>query len=240
VTSSSYRYQSFSNRPLFGTSGPLKSDVYQGYVGDCYFVATLSAIAKTDPADIRKSITELGDGTYAVQFHRGTKSVYVRVDADLPTSSGTLAYARLGSNGSLWVALMEKAFTYFRYGDGKYASISGGWMSEAFAAMGATSSTLSGFTNGTSMLRAVQSLLSQGKAVTYAVFNAGSAPLISQHAYTVDGVIYNSSGVPVSLRLRNPWGFDGAGHDSNTADGYVTVTAAQAYSALWAIQSAVV
>jgi hypothetical protein len=67
-----------------------------------------------------------------------------------------------------------------------------------------------------------------GKAVTYATSTiTGGAPLVGYHAYTVDAVIYDSNGVATSIRLRNPWGVDGAGSDGAN-DGYVTLTASQA------------
>jgi hypothetical protein len=46
--------------------------------------------------------------------------------------------------------------------------------------------------------------------------------------------------MPVSVTLRNPWGYDGAGNDSDPSDGYVTVTAAQANTSFSAVMSAYV
>ena len=86
----------FAANPLFSTAGPSRDDIDQGSVGDCYFVAALSAIAGTNPDVIRQTVADLGDGTYAVNFHGvfGT-GVYVRVDADLWAGSGTLVRHRL-------------------------------------------------------------------------------------------------------------------------------------------------
>ena len=47
-------YENFSDHPLFATTGPSENDIQQGDVGDCYFLATLSAVAKTDANRIRK------------------------------------------------------------------------------------------------------------------------------------------------------------------------------------------
>jgi hypothetical protein len=44
----------------------------------------------------------------------------------------------------------------------------------------------------------------------------------------------------ISVTVRNPWGFDGAGEDDNYWDGYVTLTGDQALSAFWSVQSAYV
>src|SRR5688572_11579109 len=77
--------RNFSTQPLFAPTGPTQDDVDQGSLGDCYFLAPLAAIAKTNPDRIRQSVVELGDRTYAVRFHSGGTEQYVRVDADLPT-----------------------------------------------------------------------------------------------------------------------------------------------------------
>jgi hypothetical protein len=89
-------YQSFRNNRLFAPAGPAETDVNQGSVGDCYFVATLSATARANPNRIRQMAVDLGDGTCAVQFFRNNQAHFVRVDGDLPALSGSPAYAGLG------------------------------------------------------------------------------------------------------------------------------------------------
>ena len=44
----------------------------------------------------------------------------------------------------------------------------------------------------------------------------------------VEEVLKDVKGMPVALRLRNPWGNDGVGWDGIN-DGYVTLTAKQAH-----------
>ena len=232
-------YRDFANDPLFGPTGPSPDDVAQGAVGDCFYLAVLSAVAKTDPAKIRQSILDMGDGTYLVQFVRGGSKVFVRVDAQLPVwPDGTPAYAGLGQGQSLWVAIMEKAYAIFHGPGASYASIDGGWMDEAFASMGANPADLYGAANGAGLLSQIQSDLLAGQAVTYGTNVAVSgSSLLDQHAYEVVHVNLDSQGNPVSMLLRNPWGVDGAGNDG-TNDGYVTVTAQQAYDSLMGVVSA--
>ena len=58
---------------------------------------------------------------------------------------------------------------------------------------------------------------------------AEGSNLAGYHAYAVDGVVTNASGVPTHLRLRNPWAVDGySGTTDGANDGYVTITAQQA------------
>jgi hypothetical protein len=117
----------FSDHPLFAASGPSKDDIFQGSVGDCYFMARLTAFASAEPEFIRKSVAPLGDGSYAVRFVRNGQEDYVRVDSDLwASAAGTPKYAKVGQEGALWVPVIEKAFAIARRDKASYPSISGG------------------------------------------------------------------------------------------------------------------
>src|SRR5205823_1145334 len=88
-------------------------------------------LAKTNPDRVRQLAADLGDGTYVVNLHDAQgHSVFVRVDADLWTAgsgpNSTPTYARLGPQHCLWVALVEKAWAFYRNEVGAYASIHGG------------------------------------------------------------------------------------------------------------------
>lgn len=242
LTSSTFKYRSFSDRALFAADGPSDDDISQGQVGDCYFLATISSIAKINPELIRQSIVDLGDGTFAVQFAKNGVKQYVRVDNDLPTyswSTTTLAYASWGEEGSMWAPLMEKAFAYFRKGQNTYASISSGLMSEVYNAFGTTSTNLFASSyNANSYASAIKDLLDAGKSVTAACYvNPAGANMVTGHAYTVDSVIDNGDGT-YSVRVRNPWGVDAYSSTDGANDGYVTLTAAQAFVGISLIQAA--
>jgi hypothetical protein len=108
-------YHNFAGTPLFAGGGPQPQDVVQGGAADCYFMAELAALAKNDPARIRQSIFDMGNGTYGVDLSAAGKDQYVLVNAELPVnSSGAPIDAGLGPRGDLWVALMEKAWTFAR------------------------------------------------------------------------------------------------------------------------------
>jgi len=233
VLADGWSYAPTYGAPLFATGGPKLQDVQQGYVGDCYFLATIGAVAKADPNFIRNHVADLGDGTYAVQFQRAGKPVYVRVDGDMPMLEGDLAAgAAPADEDAVWVGVMEKAYAYFRDGDGTYASIEGGFPSEVFADLG--------FVPTPAALSAESDLLTMAlqdqNAGRVAVFGTGDvpagSPLIEFHAYTVDQVLVDDTGTPYALRLRNPWGSDGGEKDTDGVDdGYITVTAAEAFAA---------
>jgi hypothetical protein len=239
VSSASYTYRNFATDPLFGPSGPAENDVVQGQAGDCWFLATLSSVAKIDPNRIRQSIVDLGDGTYAVQFGTTTKT-FVRVDADLAGASWGLGYAKLGAGNSLWVALMEKALVSYRYtySAAKYTNIDGGWMSEAYAALGVNSSSIFA-SSATDWFNQISSALSAGQSVTFATLTSTQGNLVGSHAYTIDHVGYDASG-NAYLVLRNPWGMDGYSTTDGVNDGYVTVSLMTAYNSTSGVSRAMV
>ncbi|HEY7115360.1 MAG TPA: C2 family cysteine protease [Tepidisphaeraceae bacterium] len=228
-------YQNFSNRPLFSTSGPIKDDIDQNGLGDCYFLAGLGSVAKADADRIRQHITELGDGTYAVQFG----STFIRVDGDLPTDgSGNLVYAGLGTGGSVWTAIMEKAFAFYRHNDGDYHSIENGWMDEAYSAMGASTSSqdvdwwYKAWHNANDLWNYVSGELGAGKAVTIGT-NGDATALVGSHAYMVDHVYTDGWGTR-HVVVRNPWGWAG------NPGAYVDITAQQLFDNISKVQSAYV
>lgn len=228
ITSDATTWANFSSDPLFPAGGPSENDIEQGTIGDCYFLSTLSSLAKVAPNVIRQSVVDLGDGTYAVRFQNDGASTYVRVDARLPLywAGSEPAYARLGQQNSLWVAIMEKAFADYRTPQtSSYAAINGGAMSEAYNDLGCSSSDDWTFANSTALAQYIQQQLKNGMSVTYAT-KTDTAQLIGDHAYTVDSVQIDGSGNVTGITLRNPWGPQ-AGNG-----GYVTVTPDQLFADL--------
>jgi hypothetical protein len=225
-------YRAFTNNPLFSTAGPRMEDIRQGGLGDCYAMAGLSAIARDSPQAIRHDVVDFGDGTYGVRLGNS----FYRVDNDLPVNIGgtTPAYAGLGLQGSLWVALVEKAFAHYRRGANSYASIEFGWSVEinrAFRSTSAGEKSIQSYGNATALANDIATRAGSGQAVTIGFTSGGGAPLVMSHQYTVASVQRNSSGTVISITLRNPWGVDGGGSaDSNPNDGLVTVTPAQLYA----------
>jgi hypothetical protein len=216
-------YSNFSANPLF-VNGPKFSDIHQGMNGDCYFLASLGALAQNEPQDIVQAIAPLGDGTYAVRFFRNGQAVYLRIDADLPVNGGSLVYAHAGSQGQLWAPLMEKAYAFFRSGQNSYASLWGGWMSDVFqdvANSGSNTLWLSPSSSLTNLASFLTAQLQAGHAVTAGSDSNSTGPIIGNHAYMVQSVTTTSQGTFVTV--YNPWGVDGVNYDSNPGDGLLTL-----------------
>ncbi len=226
VTNKSITYKSFSTSPLFSDTGPSINDVSQGELGDCYLLATLSSVAKTDATLIRNDVINNNDGTYSVTFGH---SAAIKVSSDLPVlANGQLAYAQLGAQNSIWVAIVEKAYAEFKNPKANsYKTINGGWMGDVFTAFGLANQSTYTTTNAASLMTTLATDLKAQDFTTFATTNKlqKNSPLIAGHAYEVDAVNTDTKGNAVSVTLRNPWG--------NEIDngGYVTVTAAQAYAA---------
>lgn len=216
-------YSNFSGSPLF-VNGPQFSDIHQGANGDCYFLASLGALAQNESQDIAQAITPLGDGTYAVRFYRNGQAVYLRIDADLPVNGSSLCYAHAGLQGQIWAPLMEKAYAFFRYGQNSYASLWGGWMSDVFKDVvnsGTNTAWISSSSSLTNLAAFLTGQLQSGHAVTAASYTAGSGPIVGDHAYMVQSVTTTNQGTFVTV--YNPWGVDGVSYDSNYSDGLLTL-----------------
>jgi len=215
-------YSDYSSRLLF-VDGPQYNDIRQGAVGDCYFLASLASLADTDPGIIRQMIAPMGDGTYAVRYYRNGQPVYLRVDAELPGTATSLRYAKLTPDGELWVALAEKAYAQFRYGENSYASISGGWMDAVYREVTGSATTRL-WPSVSNVASAMASHLAAGHALTLASTTNPPGPIVGLHAYMVKSVETDAGGTCVTV--YNPWGFDGKSYDSNSGDGLLRLTLA--------------
>jgi hypothetical protein len=217
----------FSNHPLFASQGPTLEDIDQNAIPDCWMMSALGAVANHCPDDIRKAVTELGDGTYAVHFHRNGSDVFYRVDGDLLVNpDGSLLNAGPGLEGSTWVPIVEKAYAFFRHDDGThstsatgyradvgwYSSLGYGDSKDAGHALGlaADDHWMNGFASKADYVsQLVNFIETPGNTLTiYGPAKASTwspaGPTSFAHAFTVEGVVY-TNGVATGLRLRNPY-----------------------------------
>jgi hypothetical protein len=227
-----YGYRAFAGNPLFAKSGPSLADIRQGQLGDCYYLAGLGAIANDTPMTLRQNIVDFNDGTYGVRLGNS----FYRVDNDLPVRTGSTqaAFAALGRENSMWVAVAEKAFAHYRRGQNSYASIEAGIMEETNRAFGATSSGTQSFAsygNARALINDLYNRWNTYQSVTVGFFSGPSnGPLVLGHAYTVVSFVRDAVETVTGVVVRNPWGVDGGSQtDSNPYDGLVTLTAAQLF-----------
>ncbi len=212
LTSSGLSYQTVVGNLFNGT--PSRNDGKQGQLGDCYFIAALSAIADRSPDAVRNLFIDNSDGTYSVRFYaQAGQADYVTVNRRLPTNSGgRLEYSGYGFSiastaTTVWIALAEKAYAQWnetgnegRDGTNRYSAIEGGWMSNVNAqVLGYNSSN---YAFSTTPKASLVSAIAAGRSVTLGTKSGVGDGLVGSHAYTVSG--YNE--VTDTFTLYNPWG----------------------------------
>jgi hypothetical protein len=128
------------------------NDVNQGSIGDCYFLASLVALANANPNAIKNAIKDNKNGTFTVKLYTvteekrflfGKKKVFTPTDVVLyptfpisvdgndaanPDAAANPAHAHGGDqdakgNTELWVRLVEKAYALMM---GSYKTIGNG------------------------------------------------------------------------------------------------------------------
>ncbi len=225
-----------ANGSLF-VNGATYSDIYQGGLGDCYFLSALAEVAKDSPATISSMFISNGDNTYTVRFYANGKADYVTVNTQLPVDQyGRFVFADMGAmaksaGNELWVALAEKAFVQWHQtgleGEGssntsanQYTAISGGWMGTALSEItGKAASMFNSVSSSNSFSNFVQAF----NAGDLMEFGSVSSPTLStvvgNHAYALVG--YNATNQTVTL--FNPWGIN----NGSSMPGLVTLTWAQ-------------
>jgi hypothetical protein len=197
-----------NDAPLFH-DGPGYQDPQQGALGDCYLIASLSAVAQMDPARIRRMVRPLGDGRYVVTFwvarREGEILTYNPHDeivtneipsagmGRMPVYAGTAP--RRGPEGTvlgqreLWVSLVERAYAQWR---GSYPETGAG--ANAAIALEEITGTSSQRldprqTDPDEVIRAVEQALRAGHPVVASTgpddAAAGRRDLFGAHAYSV-------------------------------------------------------
>jgi hypothetical protein len=231
-------YQATSGT-LFG-SGISYTDVRQGGVGDCWFVASLEETARVAPSIIQNMFIDNGNGSYTVRFFRGTVPDYVTVDSFLPVTgsdwnSAYLVYAHSlagydrawDPSNKLWVALAEKAYAQVcaegwngRPTVNAYDSLDGGWP-------GPPMSHITGvacYDHGVFVYlpATLGQYFNSGYIVTFCTQGSPTVSnVVGNHCYAL--LAWNAT--TDQFTIGNPWGIDA--QYNNQAAGVVTLTEAQ-------------
>ena len=93
------------------------SDINQGQLGDCYFLAALAALAE-DQGFIEAMVLDKGYRTFGVRLFHWGRPIIQWVDDRFPVDHGKPVFSH-SAEKELWVLLMEKAYakTYGTYGN---------------------------------------------------------------------------------------------------------------------------
>ena len=204
---------------MFGTDGSI-NDIGQGAVGDCYYLAALSAVAEVDDRFKKVFVNPNKNtaGIYAFNvFVRGIPTI-VTIDDRLPYQAAArdLVLAKVGIDGSLWGPLLEKVWYKV---NGNVEAINAGFPSEAFSFL--TNVPTSSFDiDGSISLNSLWDIIdtADNDDDIMSIWTGGGSDtelcqynLPCGHAYTLleTKMVTAKNGTEIRLlKIRNPWRVD--------------------------------
>lgn len=162
-----YQQSPTSSQPVIDGVSP--DDISQGILGDCWYIASLQAVAQADPSVIEEAITDNGNGTYTVRLYRDGNPVYITVTTDQVVAQadgyeGERPFARSTDPDEMWPAIMEKALASY---EGSYGAIETGSGSRGLEIITGKKST----TNNNATAKELADALDDGKAITLSSLN---------------------------------------------------------------------
>ena len=192
--------------------GIMPNDIYQGGLGDCYYLSSLAALAEFPERIVRLIFqkTTSQKGAYCIALCiTGQWTTYVLDDIFPVKKDGTLPFC-YSKNKEIWAMLLEKAYAKAY---GSYWSIGQGGMSnDALKDLTGAPCIYIDLEKPDDEAGALKNIIEGDKLnfiITCSSKGQGESKnpkgIIEGHAYTLVGAIKMSNGVNV-LKLRNPWG----------------------------------
>nr|XP_054529395.1 calpain-12 isoform X1 [Pan troglodytes] len=219
--------QEFCAEPKFICEDMSRTDVCQGSLGNCWFLAAAASLTLY-PRLLRRVVPPGQDfqhgytGVFHFQLWQFGRWMDVVVDDRLPVREGKLMFVRSEQRNEFWAPLLEKAYAKLH---GSYEVMRGGHMNEAFVDFtGGVGEVLYLRQNSMGLFSALRHALAKESLVgATALSDRGEyrteEGLVKGHAYSITGthkVFLGFTKVRL-LRLRNPWGrveWTGAWSDS--------------------------
>ena len=211
----------FPEASLFGSDGIEVADITQGYIGNCWFIAAVAALAefpgRIEGIFLNNQNKLSKNGIYGVNMYTLGMPHTILVDDYLPVSpnadgSFKTIYAEVSNDLGLWGPIIEKAFAK-RYGN--YEHIIGGLPSEAVRSL--TGSPFVEYLHKDRNLEEMWQLLSthdlENDFITCGTESGNDQDrtdygLAKGHAYTVMSTKKLTNGKRL-VKIRNPWGIEG-------------------------------
>ncbi|XP_063793936.1 calpain-2 catalytic subunit-like [Pseudophryne corroboree] len=210
------RPEEICQSPLFVCDNIKWTDVCQGKLGNCWFLAAVASLTlypllmqRVVPAQAKQYA-----GIFHFQFWQYGEWVDVVVDDRLPTKNGELVFVSSAEKREFWPALLEKAYAKL---NGSYEALNGGFVNEAFVDFtGGVDESVNLKTPPLNLYKIIQTAVEKRSLMgaSIKILNQNESEmrtpegLVKGHAYSIIGVSeveYNGRRIPL-LRLRNPWG----------------------------------
>jgi hypothetical protein len=187
-------YKDFGKAALWDADGPKPDDVKQGFIGDCFLMAAMGAVAASNPGALKAlfSPQESGAGSYTVSLFKKDDTTgdlvphAVSVDTEMPAQNDSslsegaeagpdtkLSYGGNGkttASAKLWPSLIEKAYASLNEG---FAGIGeGGHPSTAMEALTGVESQDDTMPKADEILDQFKGYQKDGKAVVVATLGS--------------------------------------------------------------------
>ncbi|XP_053866220.1 calpain-12 isoform X1 [Malaclemys terrapin pileata] len=214
------RPQEICRSPKFIDEDMSRTDVKQGKLGNCWFLAAAASL--TLYPQLMQRVVPTGQsfapedyaGIFHFQFWQYGQWVDVVVDDRLPVKYGKLVFVSSCQSDEFWMPLLEKAYAKL---NGSYEAMNGGYMNEAFVdftgGIGETYQLKMPNPELFKIIRAAlrkRSLMGAHIKVTQQEDMEGHTAegLVKGHAYSITAFRkLDHRGKKLKLlRLRNPWG----------------------------------
>ncbi|XP_062350916.1 calpain-3 isoform X3 [Cinclus cinclus] len=213
------RPREICENPRFIIGGANRTDICQGELGNCWFLAAIACLtlnkkllSRVIPHD--QSFIQNYAGIFHFQFWRYGDWVDVVIDDCLPTYNNQLVFTKSSQRNEFWSALLEKAYAKLH---GSYEALKGGNTTEA----------MEDFTGGVTefyeikdapkdIYKIMKHAIDRGSLMASSIDTIVpmqyetrmSCGLVKGHAYSVtavEEVVFKGEKIRL-VRLRNPWG----------------------------------
>ncbi len=195
---------------------PQGSDVNQDGIGDCYLVATMSAVANADPQWIKDRIDyDPQTGLFDVTLWDGSQWRHMTVtQADIAANleaGGASGVDNEVAGAPLWPAVLESAYAKMKAPGQGIAGIQNGVTPPALEAL--TGNNGDWIIPATEWLTPSQNIdtriadaLAGNQPVMLSTSVLTDDPITPMHVYSIEAI--SGSGSDAVVTLRNPWGPD--------------------------------